>query len=85
MSSKAIAHQGLSEIATYERGQLSRFDLAVFIEGCGEELRLIDTAAGTRLKGMAMRLAASEFVATETADGVLSEIKVLLSSLDGQA
>jgi hypothetical protein len=85
MSSHEIAHKGLSEIAAYERGQLSRFDLAVVIEGCGEELRLIDTAAGTRLKGMAMRLAASEFVATEPADGVVNEMKMLLSSLDGQA
>jgi hypothetical protein len=85
MSSSEIADKGLSEIATYERGQLSCFDLAVFIEQCGEELRLIDTAAGTTLKAMAMRLAASEFVPTDPTDGVLREIRVLLSSLDGQA
>jgi hypothetical protein len=85
MSSGEIAAKAASGISTYERGQLSSFDLSVLIEGSGDELRLIDTASGTRLKGLAMRLAASEFVPSESSDGLLREIKTLLSSLDGHA
>ena len=85
MSSSEIAHQAASGISTYERGQLSCFDLSVLIERCGEELRLFDTASGTRLKGLAMRLAASEFVPSESSADLLREIKTHLSSLDGHA